>query len=159
MIFSFKAKICKVGINPCVKVPLYITAKLTADKGYIPIKGTIQNYFFQQTLCPVKGEKYRLYVNGPMLKGANVKLGEVAYFTIEQDTTERNKNVPMPAAFKKKLEEHDLLAAFLQLSLSRQKEVNRYLGNLKTKEALSRNIDKMIRVLQGKDSSPLLPVK
>ncbi|OSZ80559.1 hypothetical protein CAP36_04725 [Chitinophagaceae bacterium IBVUCB2] len=152
---SFKAKIYKVGINPCVKVPDAITAKLAVTKGYIPVKGTIQGYFFQQTLCPIKKEEFRLYVNGPMLKGGNIKVGQIANFLIEQDTLERNKNVPLPEAFKKKLEENNLLTEFEQLAPFRQKEICRYLGNLKTEEALAKNMDKMIRVLQGKDSSPL----
>ena len=159
MKFSFKAKIHKVGINPCVKVPLRITDKLKATKGYIPVKGKIENHFFQQTLCPVKGEAYRLYVNGPMLKGADVKVGQTANFIIEQDTLERNKNHPMPKEFKKKLEEHDLLKMFQQLSPSRQKEINRYLNNLKTEEALTKNINKMISVLKGKETSPLFRMK
>src|SRR6476646_4096367 len=132
MRFSFKAKIYMVGINPCVKVPVRITDKLKATKGYIPVKGKIENHFFQQTLCPVKYEGYRLYVNGPMMKGAGVKLGQTANFIIEQDTLERNKNHPISTEFKKKLEEHDLLRIFQQLSPSRQKEINRYLNNLKT---------------------------
>jgi Domain of unknown function (DUF1905)/Bacteriocin-protection, YdeI or OmpD-Associated len=159
MKFSFKAKIYIVGINPCVKVPLYITAKLKATKGYIPVKGKIGEHFFQQTLCPVKNEGYRLYINGPMLKGADVKVGQTANFIIEQDTLERNKNVPMAKEFKGKLEEHGLLAMFQQLSPSRQKEINRYLNNLKTEEAVTKNINKMINVLMGKETSPLLRIK
>lgn len=142
-----------------MKVPLRITDKLKATKGYIPIKGKIVKHFFHQTLCPVKGEGYRLYVNGPMLKGAAMKVGQTAIFIIEQDTFDRNKNVPMPKAFKKKLEEHELLAMFQQLSPSRQKEINLYLNNLKTQEALTKNIDKMINVLKGKASSPLFRSK
>ena len=159
MKYSFKAKIYKVGINPCVKVPLAITAKLVATDGYIPIKGTIQGFFFQQTLCPIKNEDYRLYVNGPMMKGGNIKMGQTAHFEIEQDTLDRNKNIPMLPAFRQKLEENKLLAAFQQLPASRQKEVNRYLNQLKTEEALQKNIDKMIKVLKGTATSPLLPVK
>lgn len=159
MKFTFKAKIYKVGINPCVKVPDTITAKLTATKGYIPVKGTIQNHFFQQTLCPVKDEAYRLYVNGPMLKGANIKVGQTAHFAMEQDTLERNKNINIPGAFKKKLEENKLLDAFLQLAPFRQKEICRYLNHLKTEETLNKNIDKMINVMKGKVSSPLFRVK
>ena len=159
MKFSFKAKIYIVGVNACVKVPLRITKKLEATKGYIPIKGKIENHFFQQTLCPVKEEGYRLYVNGPMLKGAGVKVGQTAHFMIEQDTLERNKNHPMPTLFKKKLEEHGLLVIFQELTPSRQKEINRYLNNLKSEEALTKNIDKMINVLKGKETSPLLRMK
>jgi hypothetical protein len=159
MKFSFKARIYIVGINPCVKVPLRVTDKLKSTKGYIPVKGKIENHLFQQTLCPVKDEGYRLYVNGPMLKGAEIKVGQTATFIIEQDTLDRNKNHPMPGEFKKKLEEHKLLTAFQQLTPSRQKEINRYLNNLKTEESLNRNIDKMINVLKGKESSPLLRMK
>jgi Domain of unknown function (DUF1905)/Bacteriocin-protection, YdeI or OmpD-Associated len=159
MKFAFKAKIYIVGINPCVKVPLYITDKLKATKGYIPVKGKIGDHFFQQTLCPVKNEGYRLYVNGLMLKGADVKVGQAVNFLIEQDTLERNKNVPMSKEFKKKLEENELLHMFQQLSPSRQKEINRYLNNLKTQEALTKNLNKMINVLKGKETSPLLRIR
>ena len=157
MKYSFKAKIFKVGINPCVRVPFRITGNLVASKGYIPVKGNINGHYFQQTLCPVKDDKYRLYVNGPMLKGGNVKLGETASFVIEQDTLERNKNVPMPAELKTALVKHNLLNSFLQLSASRQKEVNRYLNNLKTSETLKKNVDKIINAMKGKDTSILIP--
>lgn len=146
---TFKSKITKAGINPCVPVPQKITSQLTATKGYIPVKGTIEGFFFQQTLCPVKGEGYRLYVNGIMLKGSHMKVGKAARFIIEQDTWERNRNVPMHPAFKKKLKEHKLLDRFLELSPPRQKEVNRYLNNLKTQEALTGNIEKIIRTFNG----------
>src|SRR5436190_22426255 len=159
MKFSFKSRIYRVGVNPCVKVPYRISDKLKATKGYIPVKGTINKHFFQQTLVPVKDEGYRLYINGPMLKGADLKVGQTAYFNIEQDTLERNKNHPMPTAFKRKLKEHKLLHIFTRLAPSRQKEINRYLNNLKTEEALMRNIDKLIRALKGEESSLLLRVR
>jgi hypothetical protein len=152
---SFRSKISLVGINPCIKVPKRITDKLIAKKGYIPVKGTIENHFFQQTLVPVKSEGYRLYVNGPMLKGAGVGVGDMVSFVIEQDNWERNQNHPMPKEFKKQLKEHGLLKMFEQLPPSRQKEINRYLNNLKTKEALMKNVGRMINVLQGKEKSPL----
>ena len=45
MKFSFDAKIYKVGINPCVDVPLHITGKMIPEKGYIPVKGKIKICF------------------------------------------------------------------------------------------------------------------
>lgn len=155
MSFKFKAKIYKVGINPCVKVPLRVSSGLKATKGYVPVKGTINDHFFQQTLVPVKGEGYRLYVNGPMMKGADVVLGDTASFIIEQDTLERNKNVPMPRQLKKELEKNKLLPVFEQLAPYRKKEICRYLNNLKTEDSLTKNIDKIVRVLKGKATSPL----
>jgi hypothetical protein len=155
MPFSFKAKIYKVGINPCVKVSLKITAQLTASKGYIPVKGTIDGHFFQQTLCPVKSDNYRLYVNDPMLKGAGTSIGKTAHFIIEQDSWKRNKNIPMSKALKKALTENKLIATFKSLAPYRQKEINRYLNNIKTEATLKKNVDRIIHVLKGKGSSPL----
>jgi hypothetical protein len=146
MKFSFEAKINKVGINPCVAVPKSITAEMSALKGYIPITGKIKKHSFQQTLVPIKNSGYRLYVNGPMLKGANVKVGDLVKFVIEQNFVPGT--VLMPVAFKKKLIENNLLPDFKALIPSRQKEVLKYLNFLKTEEALLRNIDKIINALK-----------
>ena len=89
MKFRFKARIYKVGINPCVKVPRNVTDKMTPKRGYIPVKGEIDSHKFEQTLVAVKGEPYRLYVNGLMLKGSGARVGETAQFTIEQTTAKR----------------------------------------------------------------------
>jgi len=149
MKFSFEAKIYKVGINPCVKVPFRITKKMIAVKGYIHIKGKIKNHYFQQTLVPVKNEEYRLYVNGPMLKGSETKSGDTVKFIIEQNTTPPSVNsYPMPKELKMKLEAATLLFAFEKLGTSRKKEILKYLNNLKTEEALKRNIDKVFRELK-----------
>lgn len=148
MKFSFEATIYKVGINPCVPVPLIITAKMKPVKGFIPIKGKIEDHAFVQTLVPIKDKGYRLYVNGPMLKGANVKLGDTVKFTIEQNFTPIV--VPMNPAFKKKLVENKLLGTFNALTPTRQKEVLKYLSFLKTEESLTRNINKIIKQLQQK---------
>lgn len=145
-----------VGINPCVKVPSSITGKMVPTKGYIPIKGKIENHNFLQTLVPVKNEGYRLYVNGPMLKGANVTVGETVNFTIEQDkAAHKNRSVPMPKQFSAKLKENNLVQEFKNLTPSRQKEILKYLNNLKTEESLMRNIDKIIKALGKTEPFPL----
>jgi hypothetical protein len=148
MKFSFEARIYKVGINPCVDVPMNITAKMTASKGYIPIKGKIKSYDFQQTLVPVKNAAYRLYVNGPMLKGSDSKVGDQVKFIIEQNP--ELKIEPMPEDLEKKLNENAVMPAFKKLTAGRQKEILRYLNFLKTEEALLRNIDKVISQLKKK---------
>lgn len=154
MKFTFSAKIYKAGINPCVSVPDHITAKMTAESGYIPINGKIEQYAFIQTLCPIKKEEYRLYVNGPMLKGANVKPGQTVNFTIEQAARSKDSDIPMPEELKKQLEENNLLVTFNQLAPFRKKEILRYLNHIKTEAILLKNIDKVINVLKGKAASP-----
>lgn len=146
MAFRFTAKIEKVGINPCVPVPLRITKKMTIAKGYIPVKGTINGYSFTQTLVPVAGAEYRLYVNGPMLKGGNAKNGDTANFTIEQNS--QPEEPEMLPALKKALSQHRLTSTFNQLTAYRRKEILRYLNNLKTTESQERNINKVLAQLK-----------
>lgn len=146
--FLFKAKIYKVGINPCVKVPLSVSGRLQPARGYIPIKGTIDGHTFIQTLVPVKGEGYRLYVNGPMLKASGKAVRQTAVFEIEQDLTPAAEMHPMPDFLKKKLKEEKLVTAFEKLTPYRQKEIIRYLGYLKTEEAVKRNLLKVVEMLR-----------
>ena len=157
MAFMFKAKIYKVGINPCVKVPHRITKTMNPEKGYIPIKGKIENHSFKQTLVPVKGEPYRLFVNGPMLKGANVTLGQTVRFSIEQNFSSRKREFPMVKEFKAALNKHNLFALFKKLTPSRQKEVLKYLNYLKSEEALQRNIKKAIDQLKKRNNKISIP--
>ncbi|MBI2429605.1 MAG: DUF1905 domain-containing protein [Ignavibacteriales bacterium] len=149
--FSFEAKIYKVGINPCVKVPLRITKKMSPSKGYIPVKGTINGHPFIQTLVPIRNAEYRLYVNGLMLKGSRTKNGDRATFVIKQDFAPRTvETYPFAKPLKRRLDEEDLFPKFKQLTPSRQKEVLKYLNYLKTDEALTRNIEKVINGLKKK---------
>ena len=145
---TFKARIYKVGINPCVKVPGRITAGMVPTKGYIPVKGIINGYKFIQTLCPVKDEPYRLYINGPMLKGSKTKLGDVITINLEQDFASRTIPLRMSTAFGKALKKHNLLVAFRKLIPSQQKEILRYINNLKTVEARARIVEKVVRHLK-----------
>jgi hypothetical protein len=158
MKFKFSAKIYKVGINPCVKVPFKISEKMTASKGYIPIKGTIEGHPFMQTLCAVKGEEFRLYVNGPMLKNSELKVGDKATFEIEQNLEPENrKNIIMPKALKKKLQENGLMENFNALTPYRRKEIVKYLNNLKSKEALERNTKKVLEQLRKGSITARIP--
>ena len=148
MKYRFRAKIYKVGINPCVEVPRRITRRMTPERGYIPVKGHIDDYPFEQTLVPVKDGPYRLYVNGLMLKGTDVKVGDTVTFSIEQCTA-RRKDETMPAELRTELVKAKLISTFEQLTPSRQKEILRYLNYLKTTEAKKRNIDKVLSFLKG----------
>lgn len=154
MKFSFKAKIYKVGINPCVKVPLRVTKTMEPRKGYIPIKGRIEHHAFRQTLCPIKDNPYRLYVNGPMLEGSGMSLGKTARFVIEQDfSTRPRRDSTMTPQFKQLLRETGVLKNFEALSPYRQKEILRYLYFLKSDEAKMRNMKKVIDQMKSGESS------
>ena len=114
------------------------------------MRGHIDGYLFEQTLVPVKDARYRLYVNGLMLKGAGAKVGDTLSFRIAQ-TTAKRKDETMPADLRSKLVKAKLLSTFEQLTPSRQKEILRYLNYLKTAQAKKRNIDKILNFLKGDD--------
>jgi hypothetical protein len=127
-------------------------------KGYIPIQGKIQNHTFIQTLVPVKGEAYLLYVNGPMLKGSDTKLGDTVKFEIRQDVKQKNRMPSMNKMLEKKLKENNVLDAFEKLIPSRRKDILRYLNNLKSQYTLMRNVDKVIKALSGIEPAPLFRI-
>jgi hypothetical protein len=150
MKFSFKAKIYKVGINLCVKVPLRITKAMEPKRGYIPVSGTIEGYAFQQTLVPVKDNPYRLFVNRLMLTGSGMSLGKTARFVIEQNFSSKpRQDSRITPALKAKLAIAGLLPLFKKLTPSRQKEIIRYLYYLKTDEAKERNMNKIVQQLKS----------
>lgn len=151
MPFSFTATIYKTGINPCVPVPQRITDKMSPTRGYIPIKGKINGHPFVQTLVPIKGEEYRLYVNGPMLKGGKAKNGDTAKFVIEQNPHPEIRDPKMLPALKKRLTEEKLMSVFTKLTPYRQKEILKYLSFLKTEESVQRNIAKVIAQLKQQE--------
>jgi hypothetical protein len=151
MAFRFSAAIYKVGINACVDVPERVTAKMTAVRGYIPVKGFIGKYAFTQTLVPVKERPHRLYVNGPMLKGSSVSVGQLATFVIAQVPPGKKRAEPVPALLKQELAKGKLTAKFFQLVPSRQKEILKYLNHLKTPGAMKRNVDRIVRNLKERN--------
>lgn len=149
--YSFSAEIFIIGVNPYVFIPENILQKIFQEvgreKGPIPIKGTINGNPFIQTLVKYQGA-WRLYVNGIMIRATEVKVGDRAEFVITVDKTPRE--VPMHPVLKKALETNaKAKATFAAYPPSRQKEINRYLHNIKSKDVLEKNIDKIVRHLLG----------
>lgn len=155
--YSFKAKIYKTGINWCVDVPFKISDLLKKEKGYIRIKGKINGFEFIQTLVPVKNAKYRLFVNGLMMKGGYTALGQTAEFSIEQNTTKIENEYVFHPALKKALLLNDLSKDFKALTPTRQKDILKYLSYIKTEETLMKNIAKVISQLSKKDKNVRIP--
>ena len=154
---AFRAKIYKTGINWAVDVPSKITKQLTAQKGYIRIKGLINGFHFSTSLVPVKNAPYRLFVNGIMMKGGNTALGKTASFEIEQNTDNPDDEYPMNALLQQQLTKNKLTTIFNALTPSRKKEILRYLVNLKTEETLKRNVEKVIAQLRNKEKNTRVP--
>lgn len=157
MKFRFRATIYKTGINWAVDVPERITSKLEKEKGYIRIKGLIDDFGFKTTLVPVKDADYRLFVNGIMMKGANTAVGKSANFSIEQNTTHLTREYPFPPLLKKILQEEKLTAAFNSLSAARIKDILKYLSFIKTEETMRKNINKLVKQLHAGKKDARIP--
>lgn len=148
----FTAKIEKIGINPVVDPPEEVLAAIFAGagraKGPVPVHGSIGGARFRQTLVRSRGS-WRLYINGEMLKTSGLKVGDLAEIEIEFDPMPRI--VPVPEALASALErDAEAKELFEGLVPSRQKEILRYLGSLKTAGSVDRNIKRLFRRLREK---------
>ncbi|QQR86084.1 MAG: DUF1905 domain-containing protein [Flavobacteriales bacterium] len=150
---AFKAHIAIIGINPYVLLPESTLAQLFAqagkDKGPIPVHGTIDGHAFIQTLVKYAGA-WRLYLNGPMLKAAKRGVGDTVRIRIAFDP--RDRSIPMPPALEAALKENNKARkVFDALSPSRRKEIMRYIGHLKSEEAIRKNVARAIGFLEGRE--------
>jgi len=150
-VVKFSSEIYKLGINPVVDPPDKVVEaifKLAGrSKGPIPVRGTLNGADFVQTLVKYKGT-WRLYVNGEMLKASGLSVGDTAQVALEFDPRERT--VPVPPRFRTALDSDRRVAeAFAGLTPGRQKEILRYLGSLRSDEALDRNIERVLSQLRG----------
>lgn len=150
---KFKAVIDIIGVNPFVYVPAAILNSLFEqagkDKSPIPVCGTIDGYEYIQTLVKFRGE-WRLYINGPMLKVSKKDVGESVTISITYDSRERVISVPVQLALALK-NNKQANNVFKTLPPSRQKEIIRYISFLKTEESVTKNVEKAINYLLGKD--------
>lgn len=151
--YNFKAEIEIIGVNPFVYVPHDILHKILNDaekgKGYIPIKGTINDKPYKQTLVKYSGE-WRLYINTSMLKNSPKRIGEVIDITLEFDPESRD--IAPPEKFIEVLNQNkEAKAVFDGLPASRRFEIVRYLAKLKTEEVREKNIQRAINFLLGNE--------
>lgn len=150
--YTFQATIEIIGINPFVFVPEeilnYIFEKAAKSKGLIPVRGTVNNVPYTQTLIKFKGE-WRLYINTKMLKNSPKRIGE--QITISIDYNAEKRSIPIHPKLLQALNE-DVAAnsVFQNLRPSLQHEIIRYIAHLKTEESINKNILKAIAFLLGK---------
>lgn len=151
--YNFTAILKIIGINPYASVPETILHALFSDaakdKGPIPIQGTVNEKPYLQTLVKYAGE-WRLYINTVMLENSPKRIGEQIAITVAFDPIERK--IEMHPLLQKALAENqEANAAFSTLSPYRQKEIIRYISNLKTEEKIKENVTKATNFLLGKE--------
>ena len=152
--FSFQTNLEIIGINPFVQIPESILSEVFVqagkNKGYIPIKGTINTLSYHQTLVKYAG-LWRLYINTTMLKNSPKRIGKTIEFTIEFDPSDRTIE-PLPLLLKTLNENPVAKKKFESLTPSLKKEIMRYIAALKTEESRTKNTEKAIQFLLGKES-------
>jgi hypothetical protein len=150
---QFSATILKIGINPYVLLPAATLKELFTqsgkNKGPIPVRGTLNGKKYKQTLVKYSG-KWRLYLNTPMREAAGIDVGDKAEVKIEFDPAPRITPVP-PALAKAFTKNKAAKTAFEKLAPYRQKEISRYIGSLKSPESITRNVEKALKHLTGKE--------
>ena len=150
---TFKANIEIIGINPFVFVPENVLTELFIqagkDKGPIPISGLINGKPYKQTLVKYRGF-WRLYINTIMLKSSPKRIGETIEISVAFDASSR-KLIPHPKLINALQENSEAKTVFDALIPSRQHEIVRYIGSLKTEESVDRNVARAINFLTGKE--------
>jgi len=150
---KFKAKLEIIVGNPFVFVPSVILDKIfqqaNKNKGTIPVRGTINGKQYQQTLLKYSGE-WRLYINIKMLKNSPRRIGEMIEVEIEFDLTDRTIK-PHPKWAQALTDNKEAKEVFDNLSPSKQKEIVRYISNLKTEKSVDKNVIRAINFLLGKE--------
>lgn len=147
----FTATLEIIGINPFVFIPEEILNQIFErsgkNKSPIPVKGTVNGKEFKQNLMKYLGE-WRLYINLTMLKNSPKRVGEIIEVFVEFDDSDRS--ISMHPQLERAIKESSVASAnFENLIPSRKLELIRYINNLKTEESIKRNIEKIIRHLQG----------
>lgn len=150
---EFKAKLETIVGNPFVFIPTDVLEKLFQQankrKGTIPVRGKVNGKPYQQTLLRYRGE-WRLYINMKMLKNSPKRIGETIQVEIEYDPSDRTIE-PHPAFSKALVNNEEAKQVFDGLSPSKQKEIVRYISNLKTTKSIERNVSRAINFLLGKE--------
>ncbi len=150
---KFRAKLEIIVGNPFVFLPANtlknVFQQAKKNKGAIPVRGKINGNVYQQTLMKYSGE-WRLYINMKMLKNSPKRIGEIIEVEIEFDPSDRTIKLH-PRFIKALAENKEAQGVFEKLSPSKQKEIVRYISNLKTEKSVNRNVIRAINFLLGKE--------
>ncbi|KAA6457833.1 DUF1905 domain-containing protein [Acidobacteria bacterium AB60] len=153
---TFKATISIRGINPFVLVSATHAAALKPGwrkplPALVRINGLPTGAPHRINLMPAGDGTFYLYLNGIIRTQASVSVGDRVSVEIQFDPAYRNgPQHPMPRWFKQALDQNPPARSnWMRLPPSRQKEVLRYLAQLKSAEARARNLDRALSVLSG----------
>lgn len=143
----FTARIEIVGVNPYVQVPARVTRHF-GQRGYVPVNVHLESGHVPSTLVPIGGGVHRLYINGKMLKCTKARVGDRVSLGLELDPSDRRLETPdyLVAALSPRPRAK---ARWEALTPSRRKEVLRYLSVIKTDATRTRNVARLLKILES----------
>jgi hypothetical protein len=156
MKLKIEARIEITGVNPYVTVSVERAEQLKAGwRGPMPVVVQVNgepNPPWHINMMPRGDGSYFLYLAGVVRKASGTKVGDRVQVEVEFDANYRGGPDELPVWFVDALQLDSVaLANWAALSPSRQKEVVRYLLNLRSDEARERNLNQVMDMLTGND--------
>jgi len=150
----FRATIHINGINPYVTVSAARAARLKAGwRKPMPVLVQINgkpDTPWRINMMPMGDGAFYLYLHGTVRKESDTGVGDSVRVDVRFDAGYRGGPATLPAWFAQALrKDKAALRGWDALTPSRQKEIVRYLANLKSVDARQRNRDKVLHVLGG----------
>ena len=150
----FKGTIDIRGINPYVLVSAARAKKLKANwKKPMPVLVRVNGEPAEPwriNMMPVGDGSFYLYLHGNVRKASKTKVGDGVDIDVEFDAGYAGGPTMLPSWVAAALRaSKPATAGWKALSPSRQKEIARYLANLKSDDARERNLAKVMRMLSG----------
>jgi hypothetical protein len=156
MPLRFRARIAIRGINPYVLVSAKRAMSLQPGwRKPMPVRVKVNGKpdpAWRINMMPVGDGSFFLYLHASVRKAADADVGDLVAVDVEFDDAYRGGPVgDLPAWFARALK-NDAAAqrGWQRLTPSRQKEIVRYLRNLKSDAAKLRNTLRTLEVLTGK---------
>jgi hypothetical protein len=152
---KFRATIKLKDINPYVMVSLARVRRIRPDwKRPMPVLVQVNGKpdpAWRVNMMPAGDGSFYLYLDGVVRKASGTGVGDTVEVSIVFDDAYRSgPQHDMIPGFASGLDGNDLAKArWDSLPPSLQKEVLRYLANLKSDAARQRNVERAIRVLAG----------
>lgn len=152
---DFKAKIELRGINPYVLVSPARAARIKAGwKRPMPVLVQVNGQpdpAWRVNMMPAGDGGFYLYLDGVVRKASGTELGDIVGVSVVFDDEYRGgpQHAMLPEFAARLDESPQAKARWDGLTPSLQKEILRYLANLKSEAARQRNVERAIAVLGG----------
>ncbi len=154
-VLVFDAVVRIRGVNPYVHVSAARARQVQPDwRRPMPVLVRIDHKPrtpWRINMMPIGNGGFFLYLHGNLRRASGTAVGTRVCVEVAFDHDYRGGPAePLPAWFRKPLAENRRAsAAWKDLSPSRQKEIVRYLRNLKTPQAQERNVRRALEALAG----------